>query len=67
MNVVEMRMLIWMCGKARKNKVRNEDIHCHVVIASIKDKLRENCLWWLGLEDQGMYLLKGRRRLTYTK
>ena len=37
-----------MCGKTRKDKVRNEDIHCQVGITSIENKLRENCLRWFG-------------------
>ena len=35
-----------LCGKTRKDKVRNEDIRRQVGIALIEDKLRENCLWW---------------------
>ena len=35
-----------MCGKTRKDKVRNEDIRRQVGIAPSNDKLRENCLWW---------------------
>ena len=44
-----MRMLRWMCGKTRKDKVRNEDILRQVGIEPIKDKLRENCLRWFDL------------------
>ena len=36
-----------MCGKTRKNKVRNKDIR-QVGILLIEDKLRENRLWWFG-------------------
>ena len=46
MNVAEMQMLRLMCGKTRKDKVRNKDIRCQVRIAPIEDKLRENRLWW---------------------
>ena len=35
MSVTEMRMLRWMCGKTRTNKVRNEDIHRLVGVAHI--------------------------------
>ena len=41
-------MLRWMCGKTRKGKVRNEDIHLQVGITPIEDKLRENHLRWCG-------------------
>lgn len=36
-----MRMLRGMCGKTRKEKVRDEDICLHVGITLIEDKLRE--------------------------
>ena len=48
MSVAEIRMLRWMCGKTRKLKVRNKDIHRQVGIAPIENKLRENHLWWFG-------------------
>ena len=37
-----------MCGKTRKNKVRNKDIHHQVGIAPIEDKLKGNRLRWFG-------------------
>ena len=43
-SVAEMRMLRWMCGKTRMNKVRNEDIHSLVGVTPIEDKMRENRL-----------------------
>ena len=48
MSVAEMRILRWICGKTRKDKVRNEDIRGQVGIAPIEDKLRENRLRWFG-------------------
>ena len=36
-----MRMLRWMCGKSRKDKIRNERFRDHLNVASIGDKLRE--------------------------
>ena len=41
MNVAEMRMLRWMCGKNRKEKIRNERFREHLGVASIRDKIRE--------------------------
>ena len=56
-----MRMLRWICGKIKKDKVRNEDIICRQVrIVPIEDKVRENRLWWfdhIGV-NQGMHLLE---------
>ena len=43
-----MRMLRWMCGKTRMNKIRNEDIRWLVRVAHIEDKMRENRLQWFG-------------------
>jgi hypothetical protein len=46
--VAEMRMLRWMCGKTRKDKVRNEYIRRDVGVVPIDIKLRENRLRWYG-------------------
>src|SRR4029450_2942072 len=47
-NVAEMRMLRWMCGKTRKDRIRNEHIRERVGVAPIEDKMRENQLRWFG-------------------
>jgi len=46
MSVAEMSMLRWMCSKTRRNKVRNEDIHNKIGVASIAEMMRENRLRW---------------------
>ena len=48
MGVVGMRMLRWMCGHTRKDKIRNEDIRGKVGIAKIKGNMKENRLRWFG-------------------
>ena len=48
LGVAEMRMLRWMCGKTRKDRVRNEDIRSQVGVAPIEGKMREHRLRWFG-------------------
>ncbi|XP_059285302.1 uncharacterized protein LOC132038635 [Lycium ferocissimum] len=48
MKVAEMRMLRWMCGHTRSNRIRNEDIRDKVGVASVEDKMREVRLRWFG-------------------
>ena len=81
MSVAEMRMLRWMCGKTRKDRIRNEHIREMVRVAPIEDKLRENRLRWFGLvqctpidapmqksdsiEGAGNVMGRGRSRLSW--
>ncbi|KAI8572445.1 hypothetical protein RHMOL_Rhmol01G0199200 [Rhododendron molle] len=44
MIVAEIRMLMWMFGKTRRDKIRNEIIREMVRVAPIEEKLRENRL-----------------------
>ncbi|KAH1225684.1 hypothetical protein GmHk_11G032522 [Glycine max] len=46
--VAEMRMLWWMCGKTRQDKIRNGDIRERVGVAPIVEKMVENRLRWFG-------------------
>ncbi|KAG5594321.1 hypothetical protein H5410_035553 [Solanum commersonii] len=48
LHVAEMRMLRWMCGHTRSDKIRNEVIREKVGVASVVDKLREARLRWFG-------------------
>ncbi|KAF3648646.1 BTB/POZ and MATH domain-containing protein 5 [Capsicum annuum] len=48
LKVAEMRMLCWMCGLTRGDRVRNETIREKVGVASVEDKLREVRLRWFG-------------------
>ena len=48
LSVAEMRMLRWMCGHTRKDRVRNDDIRDRVGVAPIEEKLVQHRLRWFG-------------------
>jgi acetone carboxylase gamma subunit len=39
MSVAEMRMLRWICGHTRKDRIRNDDIRDKLGVAPIQEKL----------------------------
>ena len=43
-----MRVLRWMCGHMRKDKIRNEDTRGKVGVSEIEGNMRENQLRWFG-------------------
>ena len=45
LSVVEMRMLCWIYGHTRRDRVRNDDIRDRLGVAPIEEKLR---LRWFG-------------------
>ncbi|PHT75562.1 hypothetical protein T459_19084 [Capsicum annuum] len=48
LKVAEMRMLRWMCGLTKGDRVRNEIIRDKVGVASVEDKIGEARLRWFG-------------------
>jgi hypothetical protein len=48
MSVIEIRMLRWISGITKKNKIRNEKICLKIGVAPIDEKMRESCLRWFG-------------------
>ena len=45
-SLAEMRMLHWMSGKTRRDRIRNDTIIKRVVVAPIVEKMVENRLMW---------------------
>ena len=43
-----MRMLRWICGHTRRDRIRNEDIQDRVGVAPIEEKLVQHRLRWFG-------------------
>ena len=48
LSVAEMRMLRWICGHTRMDRVRNDDIRDRLGIAPIEEKLIQHRLRWFG-------------------
>uniref|UniRef100_A0A8I7BIV4 Reverse transcriptase domain-containing protein n=1 Tax=Hordeum vulgare subsp. vulgare TaxID=112509 RepID=A0A8I7BIV4_HORVV len=48
LGVAEMRMLRWICGHTRKDRVRNDDIRERLGVAPIEEKLVQHRLRWFG-------------------
>ncbi len=48
MAVAEMKMLRWMSGHTRKDRIHNEVIRGKLGVAPIEDKMREHRLRWFG-------------------
>ena len=47
-SVAEMRMLRWICGHTRRDRVRNDDIRDRLGVAPIEEKLVQHRLRWFG-------------------
>ncbi|RCV32360.1 hypothetical protein SETIT_6G252700v2 [Setaria italica] len=47
-SVAEMRMLRWICGHMRRDRVRNKDIRDRLGVAPIEEKLIQHRLRWFG-------------------
>ena len=48
LNVTEMKMLRWMCGVTKLDKIRNERIRGTVKVTEISKKVQERRLQWYG-------------------
>jgi len=52
--VAEMKMIRWICGYMKLDKIRNEVIRDLVKVAPIEDKMRESRLRWFGHVKRSM-------------
>ena len=52
-SVAEMRMLQWICGHTRMDRVRNDDIRDRLGVAPIEEKLIHHQLRWFGHVQRG--------------
>jgi hypothetical protein len=48
LSVVEMRMLRWICGHTRRDRIRNDDIRERLGVALVEEKLVQHRLRWFG-------------------
>jgi hypothetical protein len=48
LSVAEMRMLRWICGNTRRDRVRNNDIREKLGVAPVEEKLVQHRLRWFG-------------------
>jgi hypothetical protein len=46
--VAEMRMLRWICGQTRRDRVRNDDIRERLGVAPLEEKFVQHRLRWFG-------------------
>ena len=55
LGVAEMRMLRWMCGVTKKDKIRNERIRGTVKIVALSKKVQKRRLQWYGHVMKNMW------------
>jgi hypothetical protein len=48
LSVAEMRMLRWICGNTRRDRIWNNDIRERLGVAPVEEKLVQHCLRWFG-------------------
>jgi hypothetical protein len=48
LSVAEMRMLRWICGSTRRDRVRNDDIRERLGVAPVEEKFMQYRLRWFG-------------------
>ena len=61
LEVAEMRMLRWMCGLTRKDRVRNERIRETVKVGPMGKKIQESRLRWFGHVERRDWSYVGKK------
>ncbi|XP_023239853.1 uncharacterized protein LOC111638386 [Centruroides sculpturatus] len=61
MEVAEIRMLRWMCGVSRKDRIRNEFIRGSVKVGPLSRKMQEDTLRWFGHVEQSSEDYAGKK------
>jgi hypothetical protein len=46
LSVAEIRMLRWICGHTRRDRVQNDDIRERLGVTPVEEKLMQHCLRW---------------------
>ena len=62
-DVIEIRILMLVCGKIRKNKIRNECFREHLEVASIGDIIIEIHFKWFVHVQHRSTIVRIRKRL----
>jgi hypothetical protein len=55
LSVAEMRMLRWICGNTRRDRVRTDDIRERLGVAPVEEKLVQHRLKWLDISNGGRW------------
>jgi hypothetical protein len=48
LSIAKMRMLRWICGNTRRDRIRNDDIRERLWVAPVEEKLVQHRLRWFG-------------------
>jgi hypothetical protein len=64
LSVAEMRMLRWICGHTRGDRVRNDDIRERLGVAPVEEKLVQHRLRWFGRRPEEAPIHNGVIRRT---
>ena len=68
MSIAKTRMLSWINGNKRENRIRNEGIHLKIEMTPIDEQMRKCPLRWFGhVQRKAITPLMRKRELTQVK